>query len=890
MHLSRRAQRIIATLKAAGYSARAGEVISGNLGRGADGKFARAGSGSSAAAKRGETYGMPTPRKPAAAPKAAVRRGGGGGKGKKGGATNTLTADRQQARAAERAAERADERRANEAKVGEGAGLGKNLSDALVDFANPDEPQALAPQNQAALLEKGLIEVGADGQARMSAAGRAYVSAARAGDVSKARDAIGRGTDRQALATERGTARAERMAAQLARQQEREQAAADKKAGGGKGGGGGKGKGGEPAGADKQAARTQAATETAAGVGLREQEVGALQRLAAGGAAAADDSAKLTELGLAQSFEDGSSEITDAGRRALAALERGDVRGYQAALQDARDKRTRQQATATRQQEQTARQQRRLAVLATRARNGLKLSDTQRDQLVEAGQAEYDGQMWRLKAQTAQERAMFAKMGGGGSGGGGGGGGKAGAGGRLWKKGPDGKRVPQAGFERRSSASADKKPAPKPTRGRGSGKTTGDATTAYGADPNTTYTMRHRLVDMSEIQASNTPGGAINPKYDPRLQPRDRSRAASQAQIDTVARSLNPNVLATDMHRIDAGSPIIDKHGNVLSGNGRTLALQRANEMHPEVAAAYKKRIREEAEVLGIDPNEVSKMKNPVLVRELTGDTDPVAFAREANSSGTLRMSPLEQAKVDANTISDRSMLKLTVEPGQDIDKALRSRANKAFIDDFLKDVPDNERANLLTRQGDLNQMGLYRVKAAVYTRAFPGDAGERMAESMLESLDPDVKSIQNGISGGLPAFSRARTLISSGQRDADLDIADDFAKSVDMLARIRDNPALTENTPSNKVVAKYLGQSQMFDRELTPDQEKLLVHIDKISRKPTAVRDLLNRYAQIVENQPQPGQSSLFGDIAGLTKSELIDLLISGDAAPGEATTGSMF
>ena len=65
-------------------------------------------------------------------------------------------------------------------------------------------------------------------------------------------------------------------------------------------------------------------------------------------------------------------------------------------------------------------------------------------------------------------------------------------------------------------------------------------------------------------------------------------------------------------------------------------------------------------------------------------------------------------------------MLKLNVTEGQDIDRALRDKANKPFIDDFLKTVPDNERANLLTRNGELNQMGLYRAKAAIYTRAFP--------------------------------------------------------------------------------------------------------------------------------------------------------------------------
>jgi 2'-5' RNA ligase len=418
----------------------------------------------------------------------------------------------------------------------------------------------------------------------------------------------------------------------------------------------------------------------------------------------------------------------------------------------------------------------------------------------------------------------------------------------------------------------------------------GDETRAYSTEhPHTTYGLRHELVDMDDIHASNTATGAINPRYDATLQPRDRSRAASQAQIDQVARQMNPDVLTVDFHRIDAGSPIIDKQGNVLSGNGRTLALQRARELYPEQYAAYKAKVKADAEALGIDPAAVDRMKNPVLVRRLEGDTDKVAFAREANTSGTLRMSPLEQAKVDANVLSDRQMLKLHVGDGQDIDRALRDRANKPFIDDFLKTVPDNERANLLTKGGDLNQMGLYRMKAAIYTKAFPGAAGERMAESMLESLDPDVKTIQNGISAGLPSFSRATSLTRSGQRDPDLDISDDMARVVDTYARIKDNPHLTANTPAHMLVDKYLGQSSMFDRELNPQQERLLRHVDSISKKPTAVRDFLRRYADIVEGQPPPGQGSLFGDIGKLTRDQLYDYLISG-GGPGSTAQAGMF
>lgn len=437
-----------------------------------------------------------------------------------------------------------------------------------------------------------------------------------------------------------------------------------------------------------------------------------------------------------------------------------------------------------------------------------------------------------------------------------------------------------------------RKPAEQPTEtlpgGVKPGQTVGETTKAYGADPNTSYTLRHELVDMADIEASNTQGGGINPKYDPSLQPRDRSRASSQAQIGQVAQQLNPEVLTTDFHRIDAGSPIVDAKGNVLSGNGRTLALQRAAELHPDKYADYKAQVKAQALEHGIDPSQVDKMKNPVLVRRLQGDADAAAFAREANSSGTLRMSPLEQAKVDAGQISDRHMLKLNVTEGMDIDRALRDKSNKPFIDDFLKSVPDNERANLLTRNGDLNQMGLYRAKAAIYTRAFPGASGERLAESMLESLDPEVKSIQNGISGALPSFSRATSLTRSGMRDAALDISDDLAQTIDVYARIKDNPNLTAGTPASQLVAKYLDQSSMFDRELTPQQERLLVHLDKIARKPTEVRALLDRYAKIVEDQPPPGQASLFGEAGNLTRAELYDLLL-GDT-PMPAAQAGMF
>lgn len=138
--------------------------------------------------------------------------------------------------------------------------------------------------------------------------------------------------------------RAERAAELVRRQEERD--AKKPKGGGGGGGGGGAAK---PTDDEKKRQRDQKraemANETAAQVGLGQSDLDAL-RLATQGtpqSTAATDKLGLTARG----------EATDAGRQALRALERGDAAGYQAALQNARERQTRDEG---KRQQETARQ------------------------------------------------------------------------------------------------------------------------------------------------------------------------------------------------------------------------------------------------------------------------------------------------------------------------------------------------------------------------------------------------------------------------------------------------------------------------------------------------------------------------------------------------------
>jgi len=149
------------------------------------------------------------------------------------------------------------------------------------------------------------------------------------------------------------------------------------------------------------------------------------------------------------------------------------------------------------------------------------------------------------------------------------------------------------------------------------------AITARGREVPVTYEVR----DLSELIASHLEDTLQrNPRYPRELQPRDRSSAASRAQIQRIADNLDARLLGPSPSAAE-GAPIVDARGVVLSGNVRLLALARA---YADLSAAGRiGEYRAMMEALGYRPGERPR---PVLVRraDLT-DEEARAVAREAN-------------------------------------------------------------------------------------------------------------------------------------------------------------------------------------------------------------------------------------------------------------------
>ena len=135
-------------------------------------------------------------------------------------------------------------------------------------------------------------------------------------------------------------------------------------------------------------------------------------------------------------------------------------------------------------------------------------------------------------------------------------------------------------------------------------------------------------MSVDNLTMSHDAYGKKNPDYPTELQPRDRSRMISVAQILKIAQKINPTLL-TSSPTAQNGSPIVSKDGIVIGGNARSAALAKAYETGQ--ADAYRAYIKEHASEFGLDPNNMPN--NPVLVRIIDSEDNLDVLARQLNES-----------------------------------------------------------------------------------------------------------------------------------------------------------------------------------------------------------------------------------------------------------------
>jgi hypothetical protein len=376
------------------------------------------------------------------------------------------------------------------------------------------------------------------------------------------------------------------------------------------------------------------------------------------------------------------------------------------------------------------------------------------------------------------------------------------------------------------------------TTGAGPGESI--AFTPSGAPVAVRYTVR----DASDLIASQLADGRTNPAYPAALQPRDRTRAASIQQINSIANRLQPERLGTSASTSE-GAPIIGPDGAVESGNGRTLAIMQAYADGGPLADAYRKWVSSQ----GYD---TSRMQNPVLVRERIGDLDMPARARLAADMGAspiAAMSAPERAAADARAIPTDI---LSMYQGGDVTLAKNAPFARAFAEHV---IPPSERASFMTADGDMSADGALRMRNALTQHAYGSNS---LVTSLAENADPDIKAFGGALVDAAGDMAKLRGAIDSGAVSRASDIAPDIVAAAQLIQTAR---------RQRISLADAVGQRDAFS--VLPEKTEDILqaafgenYAGRMSRARMA--DLLSAFAQEAQMQ-----SGLFG--ANMTSGEML-------------------
>ena len=354
------------------------------------------------------------------------------------------------------------------------------------------------------------------------------------------------------------------------------------------------------------------------------------------------------------------------------------------------------------------------------------------------------------------------------------------------------------------------------------------------------------VVEADEVQATLKEG--VN-------QPRDRTRAASDAQVRAIAQNPDFDRLSDTSQTMDYGAPTLTREGVIVAGNGRFEGVSGAYAGAPQAAAQYRAQLEENAQRFGLDAQRIRGMKKPVLVRRVTQDADTRQLAVQSNQPAGLRMSDMEQAALDAERMG-ANLADLHIHEDGSI---APTQHNHEVIARALGGYTTEEAGEFMAADGGLSQAGLRRVRNAILYRAY---GKSDVLTRLLEAPDADMRNVGTALLRAVGSLAENRRAMDENHIPAEYDIAADLEAAIAALSRIR---------ASGQHVESFLAQSDWVGGGLSESGRTILRMVSENLRSAKAITQFLREYAARVQSL-QNTSGGLFGDMPRPGKQEVLE------------------
>lgn len=370
------------------------------------------------------------------------------------------------------------------------------------------------------------------------------------------------------------------------------------------------------------------------------------------------------------------------------------------------------------------------------------------------------------------------------------------------------------------------------------------------------FNVTYKIVPAETLVASNTADFGKNENYPEKLQPRDRDRVSMKEQVDDMARNLRPEDL-TASRSVNQGAPLVNQDNVVENGNGRTMAITRAyttdGDAYKASSQKYKQYLMEHAEEYGYTREEVEAMENPVLIRQRDSSSDSLQDSIIHSTEGGMKMSASQQAKVDAEKISPKTLSLYDYDGSGDLTK----KSNNDFVVSALNEIADkSERDVVFNKDGTPSKAGIERVKSALAAYAY-GD--NSLLERISESTDTEDQNIVKAFSAAAPQVAAIKAKLDKGDVSKDYDLPKLLSDVLDFYFKCKND---------GKSIKFALNETSLFGDNpsiASVSGKNLARFIADNIRRPKAISDALVRMTKYIDGANEPSAALFSGEKMGL-------------------------
>jgi hypothetical protein len=340
----------------------------------------------------------------------------------------------------------------------------------------------------------------------------------------------------------------------------------------------------------------------------------------------------------------------------------------------------------------------------------------------------------------------------------------------------------------------------------------------------------YKLVEASDVIQSHDPVTfQRNAQYPKGIQERRyEADKSEQEKVIISTKNFKPEfVINTNPDAVN-GPPVITDAGVVLGGNSRAMIMKRVySEGRGE---QIKKYLKQNAERFGIPKEDIDKMKQPLLVREIPHPESrerATAIVSKFNEAFTQELRTVESAVSRAKKITPESIDRLgeILDEGETLNAVFASHKSKDFVNSIIKSgLIDRRSFNkyINSNTGLLSEEGKSFVSKSLLGKVIP-DA---------EVLDATPGAFRVKVEKAIPALLKAQT---AGK---DFNLIPEIVEAARASAMMRSS--------GFKVPSEWLSQEGLFGKPAIEEYPRALAIWKFIEgHKPGEVKRAFTTYAE---------------------------------------------